>query len=261
MNAKIGTSIVLGGAALLVLAGCGNTTGSAAAPAPTSAVPASAPTSATSSTPFSSVSAPSSSASASATAARSSSPLSPSSPASVSRSQSAGSAPTTAGAGAAPATEFNPPGDIPDTQVFVDFTVPGGGVTIKVPEGWARSTASSGTSFSDHFNSIQIAVKAAGAAPTVQSVRGTEIPALARMSSHLQPKDVTSVQRAGGTAVLATYLVDSAPDAVTGKVVRDAVERYEFWKSGRVAVLTLAGPQNADNVDPWKLVSNSLQWK
>src|SRR5689334_2010130 len=44
-----------------------------------------------------------------------------------------------------PATEFNPPGDIPDNQVFVDYRVPGSGVHIKVPEGWARSSASGTT--------------------------------------------------------------------------------------------------------------------
>src|SRR5690242_17008399 len=34
------------------------------------------------------------------------------------------------------ATEFNPPGDIPDSTVYVPFTL--SGVQIKVPEGWAR---------------------------------------------------------------------------------------------------------------------------
>jgi hypothetical protein len=43
-------------------------------------------------------------------------------------------------------------------------------------------------------------------------------------------------------------------------VVRDAAQRYLFWHDGQQAVLTLTGPKNADNVDPWRLVSNSLRW-
>ena len=50
------------------------------------------------------------------------------------------------------------------------------------------------------------------------------------------------------------------PDPVTGKVYRDEVERYEFYRNGTESVLTLAGPVGADNVDPWRTVTNSFQW-
>jgi hypothetical protein len=45
---------------------------------------------------------------------------------------------------------------------------------------------------------------------------------------------------------------------VTGKTVKDAVEQYIFFKNGKEVNLTLSGPTTADNVDPWKLVSNSV---
>jgi hypothetical protein len=35
------------------------------------------------------------------------------------------------------APEKNPPGDIPDSQVFVVYRLPQG-LSLKVPEGWAR---------------------------------------------------------------------------------------------------------------------------
>jgi hypothetical protein len=47
---------------------------------------------------------------------------------------------------------------------------------------------------------------------------------------------------------------------VTGKSVTDAVERYTFTKGTNIAVLTLSGPQGADNVDPWRIVTDSLRW-
>ncbi|MGW7755716.1 hypothetical protein ACWGK6_30135 [Streptomyces violaceusniger] len=46
-----------------------------------------------------------------------------------------------------------------------------------------------------------------------------------------------------------------------GKSVRDSVERYVFFHYGRQVVLTLTGPTGADNVDPWRIVSDSLRWQ
>lgn len=161
----------------------------------------------------------------------------------------------------APATEFSPPGDIPDNQVFVDYSPPGTSVHISVPEGWARSTTAGVTTFTDKLNSVGIQVMRQSSAPTVASAKSMEVPQLAHSVPQYSPGQVTRVQRQGGPAVLVTYQQDSAPDPVTGKVVRDAVERYEFWHSGQEAVLTLSGPVGADNVDPWQLVSDSLTWR
>lgn len=160
-----------------------------------------------------------------------------------------------------PATEYRPPGDIPDSQVYVPFRVPGTKVSLKVPEGWARQSTGGTTMFSDHYNSIAISVQQAASAPSVSRAKQTTVPQLRSSVSKFAPGQVSKVQLQGGSAILVTYLKDSAPNAVTGKVVRDAVERFEFWRHGQEAVLTLTGPKTADNVDPWHLVSNSLQWR
>jgi hypothetical protein len=160
-----------------------------------------------------------------------------------------------------PATEFRPPGDIPDNQVYVDYAVPGSAVHLKVPEGWARSSAHGTTTFTDHYNSIAVTVQSASQPPTVASTKRTVIPQLRSTVPKFAPGTVSTVQRLHGKAVLTTYQLDSAPSAVTGKVVRDAAERFAFWHHGQEAVLTLTGPTSADNVDPWKLVSDSLQWR
>ena len=44
-------------------------------------------------------------------------------------------------------------------------------------------------------------------------------------------------------------------------VVPDAVERYEFWRGGTEAVVTLSGAAGSDNVDPWRLVTDSFTWR
>ncbi len=64
------------------------------------------------------------------------------------------------------------------------------------------------------------------------------------------PGQVSTVQRKSGPALLLTYTGDGPADPVTGKSVTDAFERYEFFKGGKLATLTLSGPKGADNVDP-----------
>jgi hypothetical protein len=87
------------------------------------------------------------------------------------------------------------------------------------------------------------------------------VPALQATVAKFAMGDVKEVHRPAGPALLLTYQGDSAADPVTGKVVRDAFERYIFYRAGRRVDLTLAGPTNADNVDPWRIVSDSLRWR
>ncbi|MDQ6910880.1 MAG: hypothetical protein M3Z84_08900 [Actinomycetota bacterium] len=176
---------------------------------------------------------------------------------------SSAAAPTSTSApGASPnAPEVNPSGDIPDNQVFVAFSPPSGGFSVKVPEGWARVEAGGAVTFTDKLNSIQMETTSASAAPTVQSAQQNELPAIKASATNFQAGKVSSVNRKAGAAVLITYSDDSPPDPVTGKVVHDAVERYEFWKAGTEVILTLSGPQGADNVDPWRIVTDSFGWQ
>src|ERR1700687_4381397 len=57
----------------------------------------------------------------------------------------------------------NPPGDIPDNQVFVDYRSPLG-FSIKAPEGWARSESANGVTFSDKYNVVNVNVGTRGTA-------------------------------------------------------------------------------------------------
>jgi len=159
------------------------------------------------------------------------------------------------------APEVNPAGDIPDNQVFVAYRPPGGRFTVKVPEGWARVRQGGTVSFTDKLNTISIETRPAPAAPTVASARQAELPAIQSASRRYEPGSVTQVRRAGGSVVLVTCRADAPADPVTGKVVHDAVERYEFWRGGTEAILILAGPVGADNVDPWRIVSDSFRWR
>lgn len=137
---------------------------------------------------------------------------------------------------------------------------PAPGYSVKVPEGWARSGSATSTAFTDKLNRIEIKSSAATAAPTTQSVTSTVVPELQRTVPRFAMGKISDITRPAGHAVLITYQGDSAQDQVTGKVVRDAFEQYIFFRNGKQVTLTLVGPVNADNVDPWKIVSDSFRW-
>jgi hypothetical protein len=153
----------------------------------------------------------------------------------------------------------SPPGDIPDNQQFVTFRAPS--YSLKVPEGWPRRLTAGRVTFSDKYNSITVKVSALSRRPSIASVTRSELPRLRKTVKGFSGPKVTTVQRSAGTAILITYLARSAPSAVTGKSIVDDVQQYEFWRNGKLATLTLAGPKGADNVDPWKLVTDSFAWK
>jgi hypothetical protein len=184
---------------------------------------------------------------------------------SPSTSSGATNAPSVA-ASTAPAGAVDPnapevvePGDIPDDQVFVPYTWSDSSFTVDVPEGWARTTNGDAVTFTDKYNSITIASSAAPAPATVDSVTAS---GLADVSGDptFTLVDVQPVTRKAGDGIVARYEIGSAPNSVTGKKAQLAVERYVFDHNGQQVVLTLSGAKGADNVDPWKIVSDSLTW-
>jgi hypothetical protein len=173
-------------------------------------------------------------------------------------SSSGGSTGST-GAGQAAAPEVNPAGDIPDNQAFVAYTAPGTHASVKVPEGWSRTASAGAVTFTDKLNAIRIE-GAPASGPLSASAARRDLAALRSRVAGFAPGTVTTVSRAAGPAVRMTYLARAQPNAVTGRAGQDAVERYVFFHQGRRLVLTLSGPKGADNVDPWKIVTDSVRW-
>jgi hypothetical protein len=160
----------------------------------------------------------------------------------------------------ATAVESNPGGDIPDSQAFVPFRDPAGRFTVTVPEGWTQTSVATATLFTDKYNSIRIESRAAASAPTIDSARATDLPAVQASSQGFAAGTASTVNRNAGQVILLTYHANSVPNAVTGKVAAEAVERYAFWRNGREVILTLSAPIGSDNVDPWRKVTDSFTW-
>ena len=158
------------------------------------------------------------------------------------------------------AAESNPPGDIPDNQAFVPYTPSEHLFTVSVPEGWARTTHGAATVFTDKSNSVRIETHTPTSAPSVDAARADEVPSLEATTPGFHLGGISVVDRKAGQAVLITYTATSPPNPVTGKSGTDAVERYEFWRSNDEVILTLSGAVGADNVDPWRSITDSFQW-
>jgi hypothetical protein len=156
------------------------------------------------------------------------------------------------------AAEQNPPGDIPDTQVFVEYRSPLG-FKMKVPEGWARADRSDGARFTDKYNTIDISVGEIAGAPKA-AMSDPQVADLTASSRSVKVSAVKSVKAGGQQAVLIIYSAQSEPNAVTSKSIRLEANRYLFWKAGRLATLDLLAPAGADNVDDWKMMAQSFRW-
>ena len=150
-------------------------------------------------------------------------------------------------------------GDIPDNQVFLTFHDAAAGYSIRYPEGWARKGTSADTTFADKNNIVHIVI--AKAAPPTPAGVAAELTRLKRSNPSLTFTAPRVVQLKSGTAVKAIYTTRSAPNPVTGKTVLLVVDRYELSNAGKRATLDLGTPKGVDNVDAYRMMSNSFRWR
>lgn len=158
------------------------------------------------------------------------------------------------------AAEKNPPGDIPDSQVFIDYTSKDG-YALKVPEGWARTDLPTGASFVDKLDGVVVTRSDATRPPTVDSVRKDYLPILEKEERAVQIGGVKAVKLPAGNAIRIAYSSNSAPNQVTNKQIRLENQRFLYFKDSKLVALKLYAPFGADNVDQWKLMSESFQWR
>jgi hypothetical protein len=145
-------------------------------------------------------------------------------------------------------------GDIPDNQVYLVYNSRAGW-SMKYPEGWAQRGKPAATVFQDKNNIVRVVVRR-GSLPTVAQVRRDPSLRVARITSAPAPFTAGAVH-----AVKVVYTTRSAPNAVTGKRVTLAVDRYYVARGGRVATVDLGTPVGVDNVDAYRLMIESFRWR
>jgi len=171
-------------------------------------------------------------------------------PAAAPSSQAAGAL---TGEAAAAAT-----GDVPDNQVFLTVSDKAAGFSMKYPEGWAQKASGKSLTISDKNNIVRVAVTD-GPAPTVASAT-QDMQTLQQSTPSLRAGAPATMTVSGHPAIKVTYTTVGAANAVTGKSVTLQVDRYYFWQGGKVAVVDLGTPIGVDNVDAYRLMSESFAW-
>jgi len=155
--------------------------------------------------------------------------------------------------------ERNPPGDIPDSQVFVKFQSPLG-FSVQIPEGWSRTERKNGVVFADKFNRIDVEIGASTASPSTATAKNQQAVELVNTGRAVTIKAIKNVSLPAGSAVLIDFESNSEPNQVTNKQLRLESNRYLMFRSGKLATLDLSAPKGADNVDQWKLIAHSFHW-
>jgi hypothetical protein len=150
-------------------------------------------------------------------------------------------------------------GDIPDTAVYLAYH--GRGYSVKYVEGWGiqlQPHAAVTISDKDSSENVTVLDPHSGAVSVYASADLNRL--LATLSKfHLLSR--RTIQLPPGRSVYLQYQTLSPQDPVTGKRVPVLVDRYYIPGSGKLAVITLATPVGVDNVDAFRLISRSFQWK
>jgi hypothetical protein len=155
--------------------------------------------------------------------------------------------------------EKNPPGDIPDNQVFIDYVSPLG-FSLKVPEGWARKDLADGASFADKYGRISVNQTATSTKPTVDAAQ-TFVPDLEKSLHAVTITAVKPVKLPAGPAILVSFGSNSDLNPVTNKAIRLENDRYYFWKDGKLVAVNFSAPAGADNADQWDMMAKSFRWR
>lgn len=158
------------------------------------------------------------------------------------------------------APEKNPPGDIPDNQVFIVYRAPLG-FSMKVPEGWARRDRPDGAVFSDKYNTIEIIRSERLTPPDRRELKATEIPRLRANGKAVRVSRIRAERLPVGNTEAVYFASNSDPNPVTNKAIRLENVRYYFWKHGALVTLTMSAPYGADNTDQWRLMAHSFRWR
>jgi hypothetical protein len=151
-------------------------------------------------------------------------------------------------------------GDIPDTTKYSPHSFPQGGFVISLPDGWSSSTTASSVHFSSAVNTVDVSWRTNSAKQSTAMVVARDVATLKHSITHFHLVSTMAVNLSGGPAVRVDYQTTSRPDPVTGRQYRLVVKRFIFVRSHQLLFVNLSSPVGADNVDPWRIISQSVRF-
>ena len=151
-------------------------------------------------------------------------------------------------------------GDIPDSQVFINYASQTEAYKLVVPEGWGMTGSGPDMKFVSKFNGVRVEVMKYAGPLSLDNVKADIVPLIEKDNRAVSVTNIGSLSRKGGDSIVVSFEANSDVNPVTNKQIRLEDKAYIFLNNGKAVILTLWAPYGADNVDQWNLISNSFRW-
>jgi hypothetical protein len=148
--------------------------------------------------------------------------------------------------------------------LFPVYTNKPGGYSFEYPGGWRVIEKGSDVRIARFGNAVTAVIRPRDTAPSYKDYQ-QQLDAMLKkhddkiISKIDQPASEITV---GKNKVTMAVIEQVRPTGPGADVPRDTlvVNRYLFWKDGKLIVLTMSSVKGVDNNDAWTLMANSFKW-
>jgi hypothetical protein len=168
-------------------------------------------------------------------------------------------------AGASPTSTFTPAtGTSPTGVLFPVYTNSDAGYSFEYPGGWRIAEKGSEVRIARFGNAITAVIRPRPQAPFYKGYQKQLETMLKQqddkiISRIVQPAKEIKVGKDKVTMAVIEQVRPTGPgaDAPNDTLV---VNRYLFWKDGKLLLLSMSSVKGVDNDDAWNLMANSFKW-
>jgi hypothetical protein len=148
--------------------------------------------------------------------------------------------------------------------LFPVYTNTTAGYSFEYPGGWRVMEKGSGVRIARFGNAVTVVVRPRQQAPSPKDYQ-KQLEALLQqhddkiISKIVRPAGVIKVGKDNVTMAVIEQVRPTGPaaDEPKGTLV---VNRYLFWKDGKLLMLSMSSVKGVDNNDAWNLMANSFKW-
>jgi hypothetical protein len=168
-------------------------------------------------------------------------------------------------AGSNPSSTFTPASGTADTGVlFPVYTNKDAGYSFEYPGGWRIAEKGSEVRIARFGNAVTAVIRPRPHAPFYKGYQ-KQLEAMLKqhddkiISKIDQPASEIKVGKDKVTMAVIEQVRPAGPGADAPKDTL-VVNRYLFWKDGKLMLLSMSSVKGIDNSDAWNLMANSFKW-
>jgi hypothetical protein len=168
-------------------------------------------------------------------------------------------------AGANPSSTFTPAsGTSPTGVLFPVYTNKDAGYSFEYPGGWRIAEKGSEVRIARFGNAVTAVIRPRPQAPFYKGYQKQLETMLKQHDDKIiskidQPARAITVGKDKVTMAVIEQVRPTGPGADAPKDTL-VVNRYLFWKNGKLMLLSMSSVKGVDNNDAWNLMANSFKW-